>query len=260
MNLFRIILFVAALAGVGTGILVAGIHMLGTAPLILQAETYEEASAAPAAHTHEAAGQDAAGQDAAGHDAAGTTMAAHEHGDDEWEPANGLQRNGLTFVFMALTGFGFALLLMAASEIAGGLKDWRHGILWGFAGFAVFTLAPELGLPPELPAMPAADLLARQIWWAGTAAATAAGLALLVFGRLPLLAAIGVVAIVLPHAIGAPQPPCYDTPIPESLHHSFVVASVVASFVFWVLLGALCGWLRPRFASREAGTRTAHAS
>lgn len=248
MSLFRIILFVAALAGIGTGVVVAGIHMLGTAPLILQAEVFEEAGeAAPAAHTHEAAAHEAT-------PAPGTAapLAAHEHAEDEWEPANGLQRNGLTFVFMALTGFGFALLLMAASEIAGGLKDWRHGILWGFAGFAVFTVAPELGLPPELPAMPAADLLARQIWWIGTAGATAAGLALMVFGRSALLAALGVVLIVAPHAIGAPQPPTYETPIPEGLHHSFIVASVVASFVFWVLLGGLCGWLRPVMARREA--------
>ena len=32
--------------------------------------------------------------------------------------------------------------------------SWRQGLFWGFAGFAVFTLAPGLGLPPELPAMP----------------------------------------------------------------------------------------------------------
>ena len=63
---------------------------------------------------------------------------------------------------------------------------------WGLAGFAAFTLAPNLGLPPELPAMPAADLLARQAWWIGTVVATAAGLALIVFGRSPWFAVLGI--------------------------------------------------------------------
>lgn len=244
MSLFRTILFVAALAGIGSGAIAAGIQMVSAVPLILKAETFEggEAAEAPAAHTHDAA------------------TPAHTHDEDEWAPADGLQRNGLTFVFMVLTGFGFGLLLMAASELAGGMAGWREGILWGFAGFAVFTLAPGLGLPPELPAMPAADLLARQTWWIGTAAATAAGLALMVFGRSPLFAVAGVALILAPHVIGAPQPESHESPIPEALHHSFVVASVASSFVFWVLLGGLAGWLRPRIAANEAGRALAHAA
>jgi cobalt transporter subunit CbtA len=250
MSLFRTILFVAALAGIGSGVVAAGIHMVGAVPLILKAETYESAAEAteapaalaPAAHTHDAA------------------TPAHEHDADEWAPSDGIERNGLTLIFMVLTGFGFGLLLMSASELAGGIDGWRQGILWGFAGFAVFTLAPELGLPPELPAMPAADLMARQLWWIGTAAATAGGLALLVFGRVPLLAALGVVLILIPHVIGAPQPASFETPIPEGLHHSFVVASVASSFVFWVLLGGLSGWLRPRIAAVEASRALARAA
>lgn len=245
MSLLRTILFVAALAGIGSGVVAAGIHMAGAVPLILKAETYEKAGEAaepPAAHTHDAA------------------TPAHEHDADAWEPADGFERNGLTFLFMSLTGFGFGLLLMAAGELAGGIDGWRQGILWGFAGFAVFTLAPELGLPPELPAMPAADLLARQIWWIGTAGATAAGLALLVFGRSPLLAVVAVALILAPHLIGAPQPESTETPIPEALHHSFVVASVATSFVFWVLLGGLAGWLRPHIAAQEADRALAHAA
>ena len=52
-------------------------------------------------------------------------------------------------------------MLVCVSGFAGGVTGWRAGLLWGFAGFAVFTLAPGLGLPPELPAMPAAELLPR---------------------------------------------------------------------------------------------------
>jgi len=241
MSLFRTILFVAALAGIGTGIVVSAIHIFGTVPLILQAETFENASAEA----------EATAAPAAAHEHAPGTE-AHAHDPEEWGPADGFERNGYTILSMILTGFGFGLLLVAVSEIAGGISSWREGIVWGLAGFAVFTLAPGLGLPPELPAMPAADLMARQVWWIGTALATAGGLALLAFGRSPLLAVIGVALIVAPQIIGAPQPDSFDSPIPEALHHSFIVATIVASFVFWVLLGGLAGWLRPRVAAKAA--------
>ena len=120
-------------------------------------------------------------------------------------------------------------------------------MFWGLAAFAVFTLAPGLGLPPELPAMPAAELGPRQLWWLGTVASSAAGLALLVYGRSVLAIAGGVVLLVAPHLIGAPQPATYETAIPEGLHHSFVVAVVLTTLVFWVLLGGLTGFLRERF-------------
>ncbi|MBB3771757.1 cobalt transporter subunit CbtA [Angulomicrobium tetraedrale] len=243
MSLFRTILFVAALAGIGTGLVGAGLHLLTTVPLILKAETFEQAEAAAPAHDHANATAQAAGAQ---------ESAAHEHDSEAWAPADGFERNGLTLLFTVLTGFGFALLLVSASEIAGGLQNWHQGVIWGLAGFAVFTLAPGLGLPPELPAMPAGDLAARQLWWVGTAAATAGGLALLAFGRSPLLAVAGVALIVAPQLIGAPQPDSYETAIPEALHHRFVVASVAVSFVFWALLGGLAGWLRPRLAAPAA--------
>lgn len=241
MSLFRTILFVAALAGIGTGLVGSAIHLYATVPLILQAETFENA------------GADTAPAEAAAHEhAPGASAHEHAHDADEWGPADGIERNGLTVIFTVLTGFGFGLLLVAASELVGGLKNWHQGVIWGLAGFAAFTLAPGLGLPPELPAMPAADLAARQLWWIGTVAATAGGLALIAFGRSPLLAVLGVALILAPHVIGAPQPDSHESPIPQSLHHSFIVASVMTSFVFWALLGGLAGWLRPRIAGTAA--------
>jgi len=131
----------------------------------------------------------------------------------------------------------------------GGIRDWRQGVFWGLAGFVIFTLAPGLGLPPELPAMPAADLGARQLWWVATAAGAAAALWLLVYQR-SLPAVIAAMAlIVAPHLIGAPQPASYETPIPEGLHHSFIVAVVLTTLLFWVLLGGLAGLFRGRFVS-----------
>ena len=57
---------------------------------------------------------------------------------------------------------------------------------------------------------------------------------------------LGVALVVLPHLVGAPQPASFETPVPEGLHHRFVVAVTVTNLVFWALLGALAGALKPR--------------
>ena len=169
------------------------------------------------------------------------------HEAEAWAPADGFERFAFSLAVNVLSGVGFALLLVAVSEFAGGISTWRQGVLWGFAGFAVFTLAPGLGLPPELPAMPAADLFDRQVWWVGTVAATAAGLALIAFRGTMLLSIVGVALIVLPHVIGAPQPASHESPIPADLHHQFVVAVTVTNLIFWVALGGIVGIVRQRF-------------
>jgi cobalt transporter subunit CbtA len=231
MDYFRNIVLVAAIAGVLAGLGMTVAQQLTTVPLILKAEVYEE-QGATAAHDH----GDAAAQ-----------PAAHEHGDEGWQPADGFERTAFTLLANIVTGVGFALLLVAASELAGGITGWRQGVFWGLAGFAVFTLAPSLGLPPELPAMPAAELGARQLWWVATAFSAAAALALVFYGRTPFAIVAAVALLVAPHLIGAPEPASYDTPIPEGLHHSFVVAVVLTALLFWVLLGALAGLFRERF-------------
>ena len=166
-----------------------------------------------------------------------------------WSPQDGFERTAFTFAANVITAIGFALLLIAVSELAGGIVDWRHGVFWGFAAFTVFTLAPGLGLPPELPAMPAAELGPRQIWWVATALSTAGAIALLVYGRSVLAVVAAVALIVAPHIVGAPQPVSHESPIPENLHHSFVVAVVLTTMVFWVLLGGLTGYFRRRFVA-----------
>jgi cobalt transporter subunit CbtA len=112
----------------------------------------------------------------------------------------------------------------------------------------VFTLAPGLGLPPELPAMPAADLAGRQLWWIICVVSTAAGLAMIAWGQSAWLGVLGGALLVLPHLIGAPQPESHASPIPAGLQHSFVVAVTVTNLVFWLLLGLAVSLVRPRFA------------
>ncbi|MER2510527.1 CbtA family protein [Amaricoccus sp.] len=248
MNVLRNMFFVAALAGLAAGVVMTILQFFATVPLILEAETFENAApAAIEAHDHAATPADGAAMTA--------MTAAHAHEDEEWAPADGFQRMGLTAVANIVTAIGFGLLLVAASEFAGGIASPRQGVLWGLAGFAVFTLAPGLGLPPELPAMPAADLAARQIWWFACVALTAGGLGLIAFGRSDWLALLGAALLVLPHLIGAPQPDSHASPIPENLHHSFVVAVTVTNLVFWVLLGAAVSLVRRRFATELGGAR-----
>ncbi len=236
MTTFRNAVFLAALAGLVAGLVLALLQTFTTVPLILQAETFE--SAAPVADHHHEPGTPA-------HDHVVLTEDAHSH--DGWMPADGFERFAFTLGANVVSGIGFALLLVTLSEASGGIASWRQGLLWGLGGFAAFTLAPGLGLPPELPGMPAADLLARQVWWLGTVAATGAGLWLLALARSPLASLAGVALLVAPHVVGAPQPVSHETAVPAGLHHDFVVAVTVTNLLFWLVLGAAAGALRPRF-------------
>ena len=243
MVFFRNMVLIAAVAGGLAGLCMTVAQEFTTLPLILQAETFEGQAGAPA-HPH--AHGDAAEVSGHSHGAA-AEPASHAHREDAWAPSDGMERTFFTLLANIVTGVGFALLLVAVSELFGGIADWRQGVSWGLAGFAIFTLAPGLGLPPELPAMPAAELGARQLWWVGTVVSTAIALGLMFYSRSVYAVAGAVVLLLLPHLIGAPQPVSHESPIPEGLHHSFVVAVVLTTLVFWVLLGGLAGLFHERF-------------
>ena len=226
MPVFRSIVFSAALAGLIVGVVISIAQFFGTVPLIQQSEVYERKAATPPAHAHAGATQgQAKDQDK-----------AHSH-EREWEPEDGLQRNAFTVGANILTAIGFALLLTGVYAIRGRQVTWREGLLWGLAGFVVFTAAPGLGLPPELPGMPVAPLTARQTWWIATAAATAGGLGLLAFRASAWAAVLALVLIALPHLIGAPLAPESHSDVPAALSHRFVVVVTLTSLLFWALLG-----------------------
>jgi cobalt transporter subunit CbtA len=231
----RIFLTVALLAGIGAGLVAWGVHMLTTTPLILQAEVYENAgeTSEPAATAH-------------------TADSEHHHDAEAWGPAEGWERNLFTLGADIVTGVGFAFLLTAAMVFFGKGADWRRGLLWGLAGFACFTLAPALGLPPELPGTEAAPLLERQLWWIGTAIATAGGLFAAARLRNVYGYAIAVVLIAAPHVIGAPQPEVTGGLAPEELEHKFVLIAIASSLVFWLVLGVLTGAFFKRYATEAA--------
>jgi len=237
MDYFRNIVLLAAIAGVIAGLGMTLAQQLTTVPLILKAEVYEQGAAAPA---HQHGDQAAAPAHSHAEEAAGAEV-------EGWAPSDGFERTAFSVAANVVTGIGFALLLIAATELFGGITDWRQGVFWGLAGFTVFTLAPGLGLPPELPAMPAAELGPRQLWWVATVLCAAIALGLLFYQRSLIAVVAAIALLVVPHLVGAPQPASYETPIPEGLHHSFVVAVVLTALIFWVLLGGLAGFFRERF-------------
>jgi len=236
MDYFRNIVVVAAIAGAIAGLGMTVAQQFTTVPLILKAEMYEQGGEV-SAHSHGENSKNAAAQ----------TEATAPEEEEGWAPSDGFERTAFSVAANLVTGIGFALLLVVASELFGGIRDWRQGVFWGLAAFVVFTLAPGLGLPPELPAMPAAELGSRQLWWIGTVVAASIALWLLFCqGSLPGIV-VAMALLVAPHIIGAPQPESFETPIPEGLHHSFMVAVVLTTLVFWVLLGGLAGYFRDRF-------------
>jgi cobalt transporter subunit CbtA len=250
MQMFRRLFIAAASAGLLSGLFVTLVHNVTTVPVILAAEVFEKASEAPAADADAAPAADtttapaAATEESHDHAAEG-----HSHGGEEWEPQDGFERTAFTALADLLTGIGFSLLLIAVYAVSGRAIDWRQGVYWGLAGFVVFILAPSIGLPPEVPGTEAADLTARQIWWVATAALTAGGLGLLFYARepKPFWIVVALAMIVVPHAIGAPQPEEYHSVAPESLAHRFIVATMIASLLFWAVLGGLTGYFYKRF-------------
>ncbi|EIK61456.1 CbtA family protein [Pseudomonas lactis] len=215
----------AGFTGLLAALLLTLLQSFWVAPLILQAESFEKTPpTAEVVHEH----------------AAGA--AAHTHDAQAWEPEDGWQRVLSTTGGNLVVAVGFALMLAGLYTLRAPTRT-AQGLLWGLAGYATFVLAPTLGLPPELPGTAAADLTLRQTWWIGTAASTAAGLALIVFGRNWLLKALGLAILAVPHVIGAPQPHVHSMLAPEALEAQFKIASQLTNVAFWLALGLISAWL-----------------
>lgn len=232
MSILRSIVLSSALVGLSVGLVVSIAQHFATVPLILEGEVYEKAAAEIAVpmtttHAHQPKG--------------------HEQSEETWAPADGVERTVFTVMANILTATGYALVLAGLFVLRGRPVGWHEGLLWGLCGFLVVTVAPGLGLSPELPGVQAAPVLERQVWWIGTAAATAVGIALLAFRSSPWAAAVALVLFAVPHLIGAPRLADQHSVVPEALSHQFVVAVTLTSLVSWALLGWLSAVLYRRF-------------
>ena len=239
------ILLAAILAGVLSGVFVTAVQFLRVTPLIQEAEKYEaqdkqvqsdaDTNAQIAPHDHE-------GSDVA----ADGKIIPHAHGETNWAPEDGLERDFYTMISNILVGVSFSLILTAAILVTRSSMSLQSGMVWGMCGFVAFVLAPNFGLSPELPGMEAADLRLRQGWWLATVVATGGALLIFAFKRHWAWILGGMVLILAPHIYGAPAHEVHKSAIPANLAAEFVVATIVTSFLFWLFLGGVLGMLIQR--------------
>lgn len=217
--------------GFWAGLLVTPAMYLKTVPLILQAETYEDAAGG---HHHGEA-------EVAPHDHAAPAAEARDEEGAELP----FGRLGNTMLANLVAGAGFALLLGGVALLLGRRITVQNGIFWGLAGFFAVAFLPALGLSPELPAMPAADLAERQLWWIATVVMSGLGIYLLILRHELWAKVLGLVLIVAPH------PEDISSPVPSLLASQYAVASLATNLFMWAVIGLALGWFIQHYASSE---------
>ncbi len=282
------LLLTGLLSGAIAGVVLTLVHLTMVQPLIAQAEYYEEQGSAVVAgvqhahpggishmhsggnipHLHEqnfhihAEGTAHVHDDVkAGHThsaqvaQAGHDHGAHSHDASAWSPKDGLERSLFTLGANMLTAIAFGLLLAAGFTLYGGSVSLVQGLFWGGAGFLSFSFLPGLGLPAELPAAAAGDLLARQAWWLGTAVASCIGLAMIVFGKANVWRAGGLLLLIIPHAIGAPHAEAGAVgAAPPELAAHYIMITLFASAMMWGILGVTAAYVYGRLAQDQTAT------
>lgn len=255
---FQRLIWAALATALVVGSVQTGVQRWQAAPLILAAEVFEEqkveAPAAPAMdaatapHTH----------------AEGVAPHDHDHGTaKEWEPENGAERIGWTWVANMLHAFSMVLLAFAVMGLwlyqrGAAVGSLRLAGLVAAAGWLSFHLWPSLGLHAEVPGMEAAPLHARQLWWALAVGSAAGACAVAGFVRAPWRWLVAAALLALPFVVGAPQlqgdalagfgPEAHAAL--EQLGRQFVWATHWVALSFWVSLGLVGGftfqrWVRP---------------
>jgi len=232
------IFIVAAFSSLIAGLLLTLIQQSQVLPLIQEAESYEQAVRLQMSVLESKSHRS-------------SMTHTHEHQDDKeaWQPEDGLQRNFFTASANVVFALGFALLLGATVTLRAKKINWRSGLLWGLAGYAIFVVAPSLGLPPEVPGTQVAELANRQIWWVFTAFCTASGLAFIIFNHRLAIKIFGILLLIAPHVIGAPQPEFHSSTAPAELAQAFVFATLITNGIFWLSLGGLYGFFHQKIAN-----------
>ncbi len=232
-----------------------------TVPIILAAEVFEDQKVeTPAPAQEQGALAQAHEHGAMAAAAPAQAEVAHAHGhDEEWAPANGLERTFWTWVANVLHAFAMALLLYAAlgvSVLRGSQRPvWLLAAGAAAAGWLSLHLWPSLGLHAEVPGMDAAPLGARQTWWLLAVASSAGACAALAWLRPAWRWLVAAALLALPFAVGAPQ--LGTDPLAgfsgeaqaqlRLLGQQFVVATHILALSFWVCMGLVGGWTFARW-------------
>lgn len=251
------VLAVGLLAGTLAGLAVAVLQEFTTTPIILVAETYEHgARAAPQGEAFQFLANERA-RVMLVHDHSGHGNTTANDGDQEWEPRAGLERTLYSSIATIATSIGFALMILAGMLFAGDPIDERRAMIWAAAGFVATGLATSAGLPPEVPGIESADLVARQLWWLATAAATAAGIWLILRNDSSWMRLAGVSLILAPHLWGAPHlaNPGHSV-VPAYLAGEFAAKSLALHAVLWALTGFFVGFWWRRIGSHGSEQTT----
>ncbi|MCK5902467.1 MAG: CbtA family protein [Cocleimonas sp.] len=241
--LFRKIIFIAFFSALIAGLFLGSLQFLATSKIIYAAEQYEVEEAVATLVAND------------GH--------AHQHSNTVWEPKAGTERIAYTFLADVLIAFGHGLLLVSFMvfmllKFSKPALSWRSGFVVGFGGYLSFYLATVIGLPPEVPGTVAADLEARQLWWALTVIATLVGLTLLYLAPMKFKL-LGILALLLPHLIGAPQPELhgYLTTEPNAivalsqLEHQLLLSTAWVNLAYWLVLGTVSGFLAQKILQQR---------
>ncbi len=253
---FQRLIWAALATAVLVGSVQTGVQRWQVVPLILAAEVYEAQKAeapepvalvAHSAHVH-----------------AEAAALAHDHGAaKEWEPENGFERIGWTWVANSLHAFSMALLMFAVM----GVWLYQRGASVGSfalpawvaaAGFVSLHLWPSLGLHAEVPGMEAAPLQARQVWWVLAVGSAAGACAVAGFLRAYWRWLVAAALLALPFVVVAPQlqgdalagfgPEAHAAL--TQLGTQFIWATTWVALSFWVSMGLVGGlafqhWVRP---------------
>jgi cobalt transporter subunit CbtA len=225
-NMIGRVVLAVILSGIAAGLVMGLIQHVRLTPLILEAETFEHV-----AHGHGAE--------------------AHSHGDHVWSPANGLERTFYTTVTAIISAVGFGLLMIGLAFTFKIPFNRSNAWIWGLCGFFAVSFAPAIGLPPELPGMPSAELNSRLFWWGGSVVMTALGLASLYYVYIGKKAWSPAVTFLLwPHIFPAPQATAgTESTVPAHLATQFVTSSLGANLVMWVILSIVLGLALQKFES-----------
>lgn len=231
----RHILSSGLVAGLAAGLICALLQFVFVQPDIVLSERYESGDLV---HFQGVAPQ-GAGHDHTMAEADSATAKSDEHAGHETGEVPDLVRHLRTGLMAVLTYAGYGLVLagaLALAEQQGKGVGRAEILLWGGAGFMAFQMLPAMGLAPELPGTPTSALAPRQIWWAGTAVASLAGMGLLAYakGWGPRLA--GLVLLALPHVLGAPEPVGFGGMAPPELAASFAARALGVGLITWLVL------------------------